>query len=203
MKENEKNLFKAAGLGDVDEMRRLIGAGTDVNARDEWRETPLHTASEHGYPEIVDLLIESGANVNAADATGSTPLHYSSQHGNLKCAKLLIESGADVNARNNIALTPLRVAWAYGHNEIAELLHQHSQKENEITEHTPDNRYKLLKRKEAANFLGLSAGTLAVWKCNKLHDLPVIKVGGSIRYRLSDLKDFLERRTIIPNQEKK
>jgi len=49
---------------------------------------------------------------------------------------------------------------------------------------------------EAAAMLGVTTGTLSVWRCVKRYDLPFVKVGRSIRYRLSDLETFLERRTV-------
>jgi len=58
----------------------------------------------------------------------------------------------------------------------------------------PDDR--LLRARQAAEMLGVSPQTLAVWRCRKNNghtapDLPYIKVGRrSIRYRLSDLKKF-------------
>ncbi len=60
---------------------------------------------------------------------------------------------------------------------------------------------KLLTRKEAAKFLGLSEGTLAVWKVTKRYPLPLIKVGRLVKYRESDLIKFLDQMTdpqIIP-----
>lgn len=58
-----------------------------------------------------------------------------------------------------------------------------------------ENNNKLLKRNEAAQFLGISEQTLATWFCKKKYDLPVIKIGGAVRYRLSDLEEFIERNT--------
>jgi len=55
---------------------------------------------------------------------------------------------------------------------------------------------RLLSRKEAADFLGVKEVTLAVWKSTKRYHLPVIKVGRLVRYRYSDLLDFIERRTV-------
>lgn len=55
---------------------------------------------------------------------------------------------------------------------------------------------RLLSRKEAARYLSLSPGTLAVWDCTKRHNLKPRKVGKVVRYRLSDLDKFLEDRLI-------
>jgi excisionase family DNA binding protein len=55
---------------------------------------------------------------------------------------------------------------------------------------------KLLTRKEASDYLGIAQGTLEVWACTKRYQLPYIKVGRLVRYRLSDLDTFLNSRVI-------
>ncbi len=56
---------------------------------------------------------------------------------------------------------------------------------------------KLLNRKEAAELLGTTEGTLAVWACNKRYGLPMVKVGRLAKYRLSDLMNFIENNTTV------
>ena len=55
--------------------------------------------------------------------------------------------------------------------------------------------YQLVGPEEAANILGVSSGTLSVWRCTKRYGLPYIKVGARVMYRLVDLQEFIERRT--------
>ena len=55
---------------------------------------------------------------------------------------------------------------------------------------------KLLTRKEAAELLGTTEGTLAVWTCNKRYALPMVKIGRLVKYRLSDLMAFIDARTV-------
>lgn len=55
---------------------------------------------------------------------------------------------------------------------------------------------KLLNEKESAEFLGLeNHQTLAVWRCNKRYQIPYIKIGRNVRYRLSDLQRWVDSRT--------
>ena len=51
---------------------------------------------------------------------------------------------------------------------------------------------KLLTPKQAAEYLGIKENTLAVWRSTKRYNLPFIKIGRSIRYRLSDLENFIK-----------
>ena len=54
----------------------------------------------------------------------------------------------------------------------------------------------LLKREQAAAYLGIKPQTLAVWHTTGRYRLPVVKVGRAVRYRMSDLDEFLSRRTV-------
>lgn len=72
------------------------------------------------------------------------------------------------------------------------------------TEHVlkPPRQYRptdLLSRKEAAVYLGVAEGTLAVWKSTGRYKLPILKIGRLVRYRIADLDAFLERMKIDPD----
>jgi len=54
---------------------------------------------------------------------------------------------------------------------------------------------KLLTRPEAAEYLGVTPQTLAAWQVTGRYSLPLVKVGRSVRYRLSDLERWLASRT--------
>lgn len=54
---------------------------------------------------------------------------------------------------------------------------------------------RLLTREQAAEFLGVTSGTLAVWASVGRYGLKFKKVGRSVRYKLSDLQEWLDSRT--------
>ena len=54
---------------------------------------------------------------------------------------------------------------------------------------------KLLTADEASRHLGLTTATLAVWRCTGRYNLPYIKIGSRVRYRLEDIETFLRERT--------
>ena len=58
------------------------------------------------------------------------------------------------------------------------------------------HRPPLLTPRQAATELGVSPGTLAVWRCRKRYPLRYIKVGSKVRYRLADIEKFLDARTV-------
>ncbi|MCJ7544219.1 MAG: helix-turn-helix domain-containing protein [Phycisphaerae bacterium] len=55
---------------------------------------------------------------------------------------------------------------------------------------------KLLSRREAAEYLGLKPQTLATWRVTGRYNLPVVKVGRSVRYRVADLEKWIAARTV-------
>ena len=59
-----------------------------------------------------------------------------------------------------------------------------------------NSKHTLLTRKEAAAILGTTEGTLAVWASNKRYSLPYVKIGRLVKYKLSDLNAFIEKRTL-------
>ena len=54
----------------------------------------------------------------------------------------------------------------------------------------------LLGTKKAADYLGISKGTLDVWRSTGRYQLPFIKIGRIIKYRQSTLDTFIEQRTM-------
>ncbi len=55
----------------------------------------------------------------------------------------------------------------------------------------------LLTRREAASYLGVSEQTLAIWKCTHRYNLPCVKIGRLVKYRLSDLDAFISSNLLI------
>jgi ankyrin repeat protein len=102
-------LHAAAQDGDLDEVRRLLAEGLDVNAFDEISMTPLHYAAEHEHLEVCRCLIGAGANVNAHEEAkiGDTPLRLVAARCSLALAALLIEAGADPTIPGWMQLTAL------------------------------------------------------------------------------------------------
>lgn len=53
---------------------------------------------------------------------------------------------------------------------------------------------KLLTPHQVADLLGVSIGTLEIWRCTNRYPLPYIKVGRSVRYDPSDVQEFITSR---------
>ncbi|PKH59153.1 hypothetical protein CXF83_09955 [Shewanella sp. Choline-02u-19] len=47
---------------------------------------------------------------------------------------------------------------------------------------------------EASNLLNVAVGTLSVWRCTGRYELPYVKCGRLVGYRMEDIETFLEAR---------
>ncbi|MEI6559689.1 MAG: ankyrin repeat domain-containing protein [Rhodospirillaceae bacterium] len=127
-------LFDAAASGDLDEVKRLIAKGADVNAISKGGGTLLHWAADGGHVEIAMFLIAKGADVNAGNKVSGTPLHCAAASGHITVAKFLVTNGADVNAVNHFGSTPLHSAAWQGHAEFTEFLVAEDADENAVNQ---------------------------------------------------------------------
>ena len=112
------DLIQHAGKGELQKVKSLIAAGTDVNARDKDGNTPLHYAAKYGNAKVVNALIAAGAHVDARDHQGNTPLAVAVDGRRVEAIQPLTAAGADVNTRNNEGETPLSrisLKWNVGH----------------------------------------------------------------------------------------
>ena len=117
----------------------LLAAGVDINAGDNYGNTPLSDAVKLGDVKTVEFLLKNRADANARDKKGKTPLHeFFSVSGPIyikhinrevdltqierSIAEMLVGFGADVNAADSQGRTPLAVAAGAGNMKAVELL---------------------------------------------------------------------------------
>ena len=107
-------LIEASEGGDLDEVRRLLDAGADRDAVDEYSMSAAHFAAREGHLEIVQLLRARGANLDGRDGAGLTP--FLGQHS--LCAQQLVacQRGKYPVTRNRTDSDPL---YPQGHAVVA------------------------------------------------------------------------------------
>ena len=113
--EGETPLMAVARAGKVDAAKRLLEAGADINAKEDFGgQTALMWAAAQSQVEMVKLLASKGADLNARgiirqwerkiiteprpkdmNKGGFTPLIYAAREGCVECARYLVEAGAD------------------------------------------------------------------------------------------------------------
>ena len=116
------HLNSAAGLGLVDEVKRLLpGSSAEI------RHSALALAAQLGHADVLRVLLDAGEDPNRFNPEGhhshATPLHQAVWSDNIDVVRLLVERGARLDIKDRIFEgTPL--GWAeYGEKkEIAEYL---------------------------------------------------------------------------------
>ena len=124
-----EQLMQAARTGDIETVRRLIAAGTDVNARDERGWTAIAYAvydadAKRGYAEVVQALIDAGADLEAAIGYGVRPLMLAAGYGEAEVVATLLNAGADVLAKNEGGFTALMMAKQKFYVDVINMLHE-------------------------------------------------------------------------------
>jgi len=117
---------------DVPTIEKLIAAGADVNASNDYQATPLTEAAIIGNSTVLRKLLAAGANAESRNADGQTALMILSRSSNVEAAALLIARGADVNAREQWrGQTALMWAAAEAQPAMVKLLLAHGARVNE------------------------------------------------------------------------
>ena len=95
--------------GNAAVVEMLLAAGGDVNARDNYRGTPLHEAAESGNVAVGQALLAAGGDVNARDEYLDTPLHRAAKSSRNVAAMVeaLVAAGANARIWNRAGQT----AW--------------------------------------------------------------------------------------------
>jgi ankyrin repeat protein len=145
-------LYRALQVGDLDQVKRHLYHGSDIDSPDAQGDYPLHIATAKGQTAIAQLLLEHGANLDARDAAGRTALHLALAKGRVQLAQMYLDAGStespqtllfalvaedsadrdvlallrrrgvDFNARDETGQTPLQRAVADGRVALAKRL---------------------------------------------------------------------------------
>ena len=82
---------------DIKELKRLIGVGEDVNAKDKTSGFPLALACEKNQFQMAKELIKAGAKTNIDNPKGISVFDMVLRNGYNKIATLLFQNGAELS----------------------------------------------------------------------------------------------------------
>mmetsp|Transcript_18517 Transcript_18517/g.71491 ORF Transcript_18517/g.71491 Transcript_18517/m.71491 type:complete len:998 (+) Transcript_18517:179-3172(+) len=168
-------------------MKLMVENKADVNAINEFGESPLHTACWKGNIYSVQFLLNNHANVNKLNHKKETPLHWAVRRAKPDLTQVLMGYGADPFIASGNGSTPMELAIEANQQSLVQLMTGHallcveSQVECnkkgflEVNISTTKNRWKKM-------FFVLKEEMLFVYK----NDEPDAKPKGS--YNIMDLE---------------
>lgn len=117
------DLPAAAGLGDLEAVRKLVALGLPVDGRDAEGCTALLRAAGGGHAAVVEWLLAEGADPGSVAASGANALGAAVSAGYDAIVTRLIAAGAAVDQPLTGGITPLLLAAALGRDDtVAALL---------------------------------------------------------------------------------
>lgn len=117
-----KTITQAIAKGDIEDIKRHIASGADLNEQNKSGWTSLHYAVVRGNTDAARLLIENGAKVDIVTGSGQTALHFAADRDFLELCKLLVDKGANIMATEKEGWTPLHYAAAKDRVDVAAFL---------------------------------------------------------------------------------
>ena len=121
-------LHWAAYHGHKEIAELLIGNGADVNAKEEFEQTPLHKAVKASDKVVAKIrLLSLGVDLDVEDEDGASNWYDMVLLKQKEIVELLITNGANLNATEQNGTTPLDSAKG----KIADLLRKHGAKTGE------------------------------------------------------------------------
>lgn len=76
------------------------GDRTNINAKTNQMQSPLHLACSGNFKPVVQTLVRAGANLNAVDYEGNSPLHLAVLEESREIVHWLLVRGPDLTIRN-------------------------------------------------------------------------------------------------------
>ena len=120
--ESVPTIVDAAQRGDLEAVRSLLRARSDVNKAAADGTTALHWAVRGNNLELIDLLVKARANVQAINRYGIPPMTLAAENGSARAIDVLLRAGADPNTVTGAGEPVLMTAARTGSVEAVRLL---------------------------------------------------------------------------------
>ncbi len=126
-KQIEIKFYTAAKEGRLTQLKALLSAGVDVNAKNTAGRTALMGAAYYGNRSIVKELVVEGVDVNLADEQGKTALMIAVANKRLKVVEVLLDAGADASLADKKEKTAITMAEKTKNKKLIKLLESASE----------------------------------------------------------------------------
>ena len=188
-------LLQAASIGSLQELKRRLEQGANINVRNKYGNTSLYLAVGGGHFSVAEFLVKQGAEINTTNNSGYTPLHEAS-FGKYAMASLLLEHGAEVDAKSrHFEHTPLHLAAELSPIiAIMELLVRHGAS---LEACGRDFRSPLYLAAWSGNlaavkFLVVGLGADSNWGCSRNDGVMRLPINGAKAESHTEVVEFLE-----------
>lgn len=102
-------IFRALDLRNPVLLHELLQRHANIEARNIFGDSLLHTAVNYKDQECMKVLITAGIDVNIIDNIGQTPLHLAVSGCNIDIIKMLLNSGARTDIADKFGSTPMDI----------------------------------------------------------------------------------------------
>jgi ankyrin repeat protein len=102
----DEQLISAVQAGSIDDSKKLISSGADVNHKDRNGSTVIFLCNTPQHAKILRFLVSLGAQVNCVNNLGNSPLHYAVERGCMEIILILMLNGADPSLVNQSKQKP-------------------------------------------------------------------------------------------------
>jgi hypothetical protein len=124
-----QNIHQAIINGEIDQVKKLLSSGVDINFKNRMGRTPLHTAMLLDKWEIVDFLLSKDPDLNAQENQGRTPLFIAVEKEQMKYVEMFLAKKVDVNAVSRGGQNALTMSRSKGNKDMTDLLLKHGAEE--------------------------------------------------------------------------
>nr|CCA22393.1 Fbox protein putative [Albugo laibachii Nc14] len=140
-------LHYAAARGHLEIIKILVGAGWDIDMRNDTSETALHLACYHGHLIVVEYLLEAFADINALTLQNESPLFYAARKGFQPIVSLLVRRECDLQILNKYGDVAIDEVSSDEIKEIFEIGEKDQQKLQQLYGRTSECTRTKLERK--------------------------------------------------------
>ena len=118
-----QKFLEAAEYGDVKVVEECLSeGGLDVDAQNQYGNTALIEAANHGDTDIVKLLMPSNPSLDLTSTGGRTALMCAAFKGHGEIVEILLKNGANVNMSDLDGENAKSLAKLRGNDDIVTLL---------------------------------------------------------------------------------